>query len=70
MKTYPTGTKCSNWPQKQPRCERPAAVEMFAPDGRRCPGGAWCSECAEATVSEYAVKLGEQWTTTKIVIAA
>jgi hypothetical protein len=43
------------------RCDRPVEVYVVAPDGKRVPGS-YCRPCAEATVSEYKEKLGQEWT--------
>jgi len=44
------------------RCEAPATVRLYQPDGQPNPGGYLCAVHAHAVMSEYAEKLHETWT--------
>lgn len=54
--------RCTHYTGRQ-RCEAPATVRLYRPDGQPNPGGFLCHAHAEAITSEYADKLHETWTT-------
>ena len=49
------------------RCDEPATVRLYQPDGRPNPGGYLCVTHAKAVTSEYAAKLHETWATRPIM---
>jgi hypothetical protein len=53
-------TPCNHWTGRV-RCDRVADVTLHDPDGDMVPGGFYCRPHAEACVTEYREKLGEQW---------
>lgn len=57
--------QCSHWTGRV-RCEAPGTLWLNAPDGKRVPGPPYCERHALATVTEYAAKLGETWTTENV----
>ena len=54
------GARCDSWVNDR-RCHRDASVRLYAPDGKRCPSGPICRQCAEEIVSEYREKLDQVW---------
>jgi len=52
---------CSHWERGQDRCRSPATVWLYAPGGKRVPGGYLCWPCAREIAAEYAEKLGQIW---------
>jgi hypothetical protein len=54
-------TTCQNWTESGGRCRNEAEVMLYAPDGRKVPGGWECSDCASRVINEYRDKLGEEW---------
>lgn len=45
------------------RCSNQATVRLVAPDGQAIAGPGSCTGHADEATTEYADKLGEQWTT-------
>lgn len=53
--------RCSCYPSGK-QCQNLSDFWLFAPEGRRNPGGCVCREHGRAIVEEYSQKLGETWT--------
>ena len=48
------------------RCQNAATFWLHSPDGEKVPGSYVCTYHAQAVVSEYAAKLGQNWTAVPI----
>ena len=62
MNTYQY-QKCSYYgnESERTRCHKPADGLLYAPDGKRVPGGYFCQEHGKIITDEYREKIGEIW---------